>query len=111
MSKSVTRIAESVEPVSSMSTLVHGDYFSVNLIPTVEGIFVIDWDLLALGDPMWDLGFLVGADRGIGKKETDEIKKAYRRSRPIDEDVLRWQMECWKSLLKLIQLMNEYRNM
>lgn len=109
LSKSVTEIAESVEPVSSMTTLVHGDYFSVNLIPTLDSLYIIDWDLLALGDPMWDLGMLVGADAGISDKEIDDVIRAYQHTRPIDEDVLSWQIACWKSLLKLIQLMREYK--
>jgi len=108
LSKRVTEIAESFEPVSSMITLVHGDYFSDNLIPTLDGLYVIDWDLLALGDPMWDLGLLVGADSGISEKEIENVIRAYRRIRSIDEDVLCWQMACWKSLLELIKLMREY---
>ncbi len=111
LSKSVDRIIKSVEPVSSMTTLVHGDYFSVNLISTADGLYVIDWDLLALGDPMWDLGFLVGADEGLTEKESEEVIQAYRQTRPIDADVLHWQMECWRTLRGLIKLMDEYRNL
>jgi len=109
LSGNVSEIVESVEPVSSMTTLVHGDYFSVNLIPTSDGLHVIDWDLLALGDPMWDLGFLIGADSGIDPKEIEDVVDAYRRNRPVDEDVLKWQMTCWESLLGLMKLGREYR--
>ena len=109
LSRSATAIVRDAEPVSPMVTLVHGDFFSVNLIPTVDGLFVIDWDLLALGDPMWDLGFLVGADAGVTDKETEEVISAYQRTRPIDEDVLGWQMSCWRCLLGLMKLMREYR--
>ena len=72
LSKRVKEITEGIEPVSSMITLVHGDYFSDNLIPTLDGLYVIDWDLLALGDPMWDLGLLVGADSRIIEKEIED---------------------------------------
>lgn len=109
LSKQVTEIVESVEPVSSLTTLVHGDYFSVNLIPTSDELYVIDWDLLALGDPMWDLGFLVGADSGVGEKEIEDVIRAYSRTRPIDENVLCWQLACWRSLRELVRLMLEYR--
>jgi aminoglycoside phosphotransferase (APT) family kinase protein len=109
LSRSAAAIVQSAEPQSSMTTLVHGDYFSVNLIPTAEGIYVIDWDLLALGDPMWDLGFLVGADAGISEKEVEEVISAYRCDRPIDEDVLHWQIACWRSLPELMRLMREYK--
>lgn len=110
LSGHATLITENIEPVSSMTTLVHGDYFSVNLIPTRDGLYVIDWDLLALGDPMWDLGFLVGADHGVSDIEVEDVVRAYQRTRPIDEDILRWQQVCWKTLRELIKLMNEYRN-
>ena len=40
------------EPQSGMESLVHGDYFSRNLLPSDEGLKIVDWDCLALGDPM-----------------------------------------------------------
>ncbi len=106
LAEQVTQVVQSYEPVSSMTTLVHGDYFSVNLVPTAEGLYVIDWDLLALGDPMWDLGFLVGADRGVSEEEVEQVVQVYARTRQVDYDVLRWQQTCWKSLLGLIELMH-----
>jgi fructosamine-3-kinase len=108
LSMHVAEIIKSIEPVSSLTTLVHGDYFSVNLIPTVEGLYVIDWDLLAMGDPMWDLGFLLGADSGVSEEEIQDTIRAYQRTRPIDEDALHWQMTCWKSLLELGKVIREY---
>jgi fructosamine-3-kinase len=111
LSNSATEISKSVEPVSSMTTLVHGDYFSVNLIPTSNGLCVIDWDLLSLGDPTWDLGMLVGADDGIGEKEIEDVVRAYQRTRPVDEEVFHWQLKCWNTLRGLIKLMDKYRNL
>jgi fructosamine-3-kinase len=108
LSRNVTAIVESAEPLSSMTTLVHGDYFSVNLIPTVNSLYVIDWDLLAMGDPMWDLGFLLGADSGVSEEEIQATIRAYQRTRPIDEDALRWQMTCWRSLLELGKVIREH---
>jgi hypothetical protein len=108
LSRGVTEIVEGVEPESSMTTLVHGDYFSVNLIPTADGLYIIDWDLLALGDPMWDLGMLVGADAGVTDREVEDVVVAYQTGRPIDDRVLRWQLSCWRTLLELIRLMREY---
>lgn len=109
LSKDAIRISESAEPVSTITTLVHGDYFTVNLIPTAHGFYVIDWDLLALGDPMWDLGMLIGADRGITDDEIEQTTQTYRSIRPVDEGVLSWQMKCWITLRKLIELMDKYR--
>jgi aminoglycoside phosphotransferase (APT) family kinase protein len=109
LSRNVAKIVEGSEPASSMTTLVHGDYFSVNLIPTTGELCVIDWDLLAVGDPMWDLGMLVGVDSGIGEKEIEEMTQVYRRTRRIDENVLHWQITCWRSLRELMRLMREYK--
>ena len=108
LSQRVSKIVENEEPLSAMNTLVHGDYFSVNLFPTAAGLYVIDWDLLALGDPMWDLGFLVGADAGLGEKEIGDVIKAYRHTRPIDEEVLRWHRECWTAFWEMRKVIKEY---
>lgn len=94
-------IIENAEPVSSMRTLVHGDYFSANIIPTADGIYIVDWDLLAMGDPMWDLGFLLGADPDVGNEEADNVKTEYAKYCEIDDSVLSWHMKCWHLFWKL----------
>jgi aminoglycoside phosphotransferase (APT) family kinase protein len=59
----VARIADQAgRERQSGNVLVHGDYFSANILPTDDGIRIIDWETFGLGDPEWDLGFLVGAD-------------------------------------------------
>jgi len=85
------------EPPAREQTLQHGDYFSVNIAVTAEGVCVLDWDLLALGDPMWDLGFLLEADPNVGEREAEEVIHAYQSLRPVDEARLRWQRDCWKA--------------
>ena len=52
-------------PKAPVRTLVHGDYFSANILPVEDGLCVIDWETFGRGDPMWDLGFLLGADPGL----------------------------------------------
>jgi len=58
----VDRLRETV-PSDSKTTLVHGDYRPGNLLfaptaePTVTG--VIDWETVALGDPLTELGYLL----------------------------------------------------
>jgi aminoglycoside phosphotransferase (APT) family kinase protein len=76
-------------------TLVHGDFFSANLVPTRDGVRVIDWETIGLGDPMWDLGFLVGADRGLPPEEIDASIAAYAESAPVDHDRLAWYRGTW----------------
>jgi aminoglycoside phosphotransferase (APT) family kinase protein len=49
-------------PTSKRKTLVHGDYFSANILSVRDGLKIIDWETFGWGDPMWDLGFLIGAD-------------------------------------------------
>ncbi|MEJ2130693.1 MAG: phosphotransferase, partial [Gammaproteobacteria bacterium] len=53
------------DPDALATTLVHGDYFRSNLIAADGDVHVVDWDLLALGDPMWDLAFLVSAEPDV----------------------------------------------
>ena len=91
------------EPHSEMEALVHGDYFSGNLV-SGAGVRIVDWDLLALGDPMWDLGFLVGADRDVGEEEAAEVVAAYSRVAPVDKGVLSWHRRCWRAFWKLREL-------
>jgi aminoglycoside phosphotransferase (APT) family kinase protein len=53
------RWLEQNQPESSRRTVVHGDFRHGNLIVGPEGIrAVLDWELLHLGDPMEDLGWL-----------------------------------------------------
>jgi len=101
--KYTMEIIDSVEPRSSLETLVHGDYFSKNILRTKDGVYIIDWDLLALGDPMWDLGFLVGAEPDIDENEVEAVIAEYRRCCPIDEDILSWHRKCWYTFQELIK--------
>ena len=89
------------EPPLQEITLQHGDYFSVNLAATAEGLRALDWDLLALGDPMWDLGFLLSADKGIDEEEAAAVIAAYQGSRAVDEQRLAWQRRCWETFWRL----------
>ncbi len=84
------------EPSLTDVTLQHGDYFSVNLLSTPDGIRVLDWDLLALGDPMWDLGLLLCADRGLEENEAAAVISAYGEIRQLSAGRLAWQRRCWK---------------
>ena len=92
------RVGETAgEPPLAEETLQHGDYFSANIAATGKGICVLDWDLLALGDPMWDLGFLLEADRGVDVEEASGAIRAYRAVRAFDKGRLRWQRACWRA--------------
>ncbi|MFC1525593.1 phosphotransferase family protein [Candidatus Latescibacterota bacterium] len=87
-------------PPSGMQTLVHGDFFWKNLLPTdADGsICVIDWETFGWGDPMWDLGFLLGADRNVSAREADLVIATYGRLRPIDYDCLQWHRDRWRGM-------------
>jgi aminoglycoside phosphotransferase (APT) family kinase protein len=83
------------EPPRHETTLQHGDYFSVNLACGAQGVRVLDWDLLACGDPMWDLAFLLAADReGVDAEAT---MQAYAEVRPIDTARLNWHLACFEA--------------
>ena len=57
--------------------MVHGDYFSANLLPKPEGICVLDCETFAWGDPMPYLGFLIGTDLGQLVNELASTVAAY----------------------------------
>lgn len=84
------------EPREPEPVLQHGDYFSINILETIDGLRVIDWDLLALGDPMWDLAFLLEADRGVTEEEGEAVIAAYEAVCPVDPERLAWQRDCWR---------------
>jgi aminoglycoside phosphotransferase (APT) family kinase protein len=84
------------EPPLRETALQHGDYFPPNLAPGKRCLRVLDWDLLACGDPMWDLGFLVSAERELPAEEAEAVIAAYQEVRPIDAARLAWQRECWE---------------
>src|SRR5262249_50744661 len=90
------------KPISVLpSTLVHGDYFSANLLATATGLVIVDWETLAVGDPMADLGWLLGADPGIGEPEVTSVVKAYSTSSSVDESRLGWWRRCWAAFWAL----------
>jgi hypothetical protein len=82
-------------PRSPHRTLVHGDYFSANILPVADGLRVIDWETLAWGDPMWDLGFLIGADRDVTQEEQEAIVEQYGSQAPVDRKCLAWHRQRW----------------
>jgi aminoglycoside phosphotransferase (APT) family kinase protein len=106
----VNELLESGEPRSDMRTLVHGDFFSANLLPGSDGLSIIDWEMLALGDPMWDLGFLIGADRGLPSREVDRVIATYGSQRPVDRPVLLWHKKCWDAYWGLKDLARQMRS-
>lgn len=106
--KDLSRLVESLfsrgEPDAGEDALVHGDYFSANLLWTDQGVRIVDWDLMSLGDTMWDLGFLVGADRGLTAEEADAVVAAYGEIRPVAADRLLWNRDCWEAFWQLRRL-------
>lgn len=87
--------ADEPHPTSAERRLIHGDYFRANLISTVEGVQVIDWDLFGLGDPAWDVAFLIGAEPGVGEAARTEALTAYGHVTPALERRLAWHIRCW----------------
>jgi len=87
-------------PISKTKALVHGDYFSANVLPVVNGLRVIDWETFGWGDPMWDLGFLVGADRDLTMGEVEQTIAAYQENAPVEEEQLNWHRQSWSAYWK-----------
>jgi len=89
------RITGGKAPRPDRRVLVHGDYFSVNILPLAGGLRIIDWETLGWGDPMWDLGFLIGADRDLPGDEIEAVIGAYESRAPLDRQRLMWHKRCW----------------
>ena len=80
--------------------MVHGDFRLGNLFGGPEGLrAVLDWELVHLGDPLEDLGWLCvrawrfGAEPRVGGFGTvDDLVAAYEAEsgRQVDRDALDW---------------------
>jgi aminoglycoside phosphotransferase (APT) family kinase protein len=87
-------------PPSSRTTVVHGDFRNGNLVIGPDGVrAVLDWELVHLGDPMEDLGWLCtrawrfgGAGPVGGFGEYADLVTAYEAAGgvAVDRDALRW---------------------
>ena len=90
-----TRTTGGEAPSSGMRALVHGDYFSANILPVSDGLRIIDWETFGWGDPMWDLGFLIGADPGLPPDEVETVIAEYESTAPVKRDCLMWHKRRW----------------
>jgi hypothetical protein len=95
-----TRTTGGQGPKAPDRTLVHGDYFSANILPVEDGLCVIDWETFGWGDPMWDLGFLIGADPGLPDDEVEAVIAQYGSSAPVDRQRLMWHKRRWADILE-----------
>ncbi len=87
-------------PPRSATTIVHGDLRLGNVIVDAHGLAAaIDWELVHVGDPLEDLGWLCvrawrfGAPLEVGGVGTiDQLIAAYEGvgGRPVDRDALHW---------------------
>jgi aminoglycoside phosphotransferase (APT) family kinase protein len=88
-------------PQSSRRAVVHGDFRHGNLIIGPDGLrAVLDWELVHVGDPMEDLGWLCVKAWRFGVAENpvggfgsyDELVDAYEAESGarVDRDALRW---------------------
>ena len=94
------RYLQKNRPPPGDPTLVHGDFRLGNLIIGPERIeAVLDWELLHLGDPLEDLGWVCARPwrfRGPkpvgGMGEYDDLVSAYERESgtSVDREELRW---------------------
>lgn len=89
-------------PVTTRTTVVHGDFRTGNLVVGPTGLrAVLDWELAHVGDPLEDLGWLCvrawrfGSPlRAGGLGSLDEVLTAYEQASGISvdsEDVAWWE--------------------
>jgi aminoglycoside phosphotransferase (APT) family kinase protein len=94
------RWLEANRPAAIGHGVVHGDFRLGNVIVGAEGLrAVLDWELVHLGDPMEDLGWLCvkawrfGAPKPVaGLAQYGQLFEAYEAAGgcPVDPDVVRW---------------------
>jgi aminoglycoside phosphotransferase (APT) family kinase protein len=87
-------------PTSRRKVVVHGDFRLGNLIIDAGGVAaVLDWELVHLGDPMEDLGWLCvrawrfGGEHPVaGVGSYSELFSAYSKAsgHPVEEAVAKW---------------------
>lgn len=80
--------------------IVHGDFRLGNLLVDADGLrAVLDWELVHLGDPLEDLGWLCTKAWRFGQElpvggfgDYDQLIAAYEAEGggPVDRDALRW---------------------
>lgn len=76
---------------------MHGDYYLANILRDGHGLRILDWETFGWGDPMWDFGLLVWADRGLDREETSATIAAYEQGAPVDPLRLRWHVNRWSA--------------
>lgn len=98
------RWLEQNRPETAPTTVVHGDFRNGNLMVTPEGISaVLDWELVRLGDPMEDLGYLCArcwrfgvVERPVGGfGEYADLFRGYENvtGQPVDRELVRfWEV-------------------
>ena len=94
------RWLEAHRPPPGPSAVVHGDFRLGNLIVDEAGLAaVVDWELVHVGDPMEDLGWLCvkswrfGSPLPVAGVGTyDELFASYAAAsgQPVDAEVVRW---------------------
>jgi aminoglycoside phosphotransferase (APT) family kinase protein len=87
-------------PATADEVVLHGDFRNGNLIVGEDGIrAVLDWELVHVGDPMQDLGYLCvrawrfgGPDPVGGFGSYDDLFGGYERvsGTPVDREAVRW---------------------
>jgi len=94
------RTTGGLAPRGKEDRLVHGDYFSKNVLPVADGLCIIDWETFGRGDPMWDLGFLIGADRNVSDEEAEAVIAEYGAAATVDRPRLMWHRRRWSDFWK-----------
>ncbi len=95
------RRLEQNRPATEAASVVHGDFRNGNLLVDPDDIrAVLDWELVHLGDPMEDLGYLCArcwrfgvVERPVGGfGDYDDLFRGYEKvsGQPVDRELVRW---------------------
>lgn len=122
--KQVADWLDSNRPDSAPSVIVHGDYRLGNVMfssdQTPELVAILDWEMVTLGDPLADLGYMVAMWAEPGDDETpmsvlsaatrldgflsrDDLRQRYELQSGRGTDDLKWYetLALWKSAIFL----------
>ncbi len=83
-------------PTLRRHALIHGDPVRANVIPTPTQVWLIDWETLSLGDPMWDLAILLAGDRQWNPAAAMQARAHYAELAPVDDAALDWHLRRWR---------------
>lgn len=82
------RLGRELREVAPDRSLIHGSFHDDQVLVGGNGVVVVDFDSAAMGNPLEDVGHFLSYLDADGAHDAAELfLEAYRRSRPVSDDV------------------------